>query len=84
MITSAILTVLYYFFYGITAPIRALPAVSLNSSTTEAITNASSYIAIPASIFPVGTLLTIFGIILTVEATILVYKLIMWVKKLVW
>ena len=84
MITTAILNVIYAFVYTITAPIRMLPNVSLNASTTEAIATASNYISIPSSIFPITTLITIFGIILTIEAGIIVYKIIMWAKKLIW
>jgi hypothetical protein len=81
MITSGILLIIYYFIQALEYPIKALPDVSLPSGIASAITSAGAYLSSFDLIFPVGTFLTIFGLMLTIEAAILVYKVVMWLIK---
>jgi hypothetical protein len=81
MITTAILEIIYLFIKALEYPIKSLPDVSLPSNIASAISSAGGYLASFDLIFPVSTFLTIFGLILTIEAAILVYKIVMWLIK---
>ncbi len=81
MITTAFITIVYAFIFAITAPLRLLPDVSLPGEVNSAISTAGGYLGTLNQIFPVNTLLTIFGLFLAIEVFILTYKLIMWVIR---
>lgn len=81
MITSGILLIIYYFIQAVEYPLKALPDVSLPAGITNAIANAGAYLSSFDLIFPVGTFLTIFGVMLTIEAAIVIYKIVMWIIK---
>jgi hypothetical protein len=81
MITSAILGILFVFLLGVTAPFRLLSDVTLPADIAAAINTAGSGLFIINQVLPVTTILTIFGLFLTVEGFIFVYKLIMWVLR---
>jgi hypothetical protein len=81
MITNAILYFLYYFLVVITTPLRVLSDVSLSSDISAAISSLNTYISAMDFIFPVNTFLIVFGVILTLEGFIAIYKLIMWVIR---
>lgn len=81
MITTAILEILYLFISALEYPIKALPNVSLPANILSAISSASGYLSSFNLIFPIATFLTIFGVMLTIEAAILVYKIVMWLIK---
>lgn len=79
MITAILINAVYLIVYAITSPLRLFADVSLSSSITSAITTASGYISSFTPYFPVGTALTCLGIILTIEAAVIVYKILVWV-----
>lgn len=81
MITEIIITIFYGILWVLISPIRLLGDVSVNSSVAAAISTASGFLASINTFLPATTLLTILGIFLGVEVSILIYKLIMWVIR---
>jgi hypothetical protein len=81
MITTIIINLLYLVVLLITAPLRALSDVVLNTNIANAITTASSYIGGLSAVIPIGTILGVFGVFLTVEVGILVWKGINWLIR---
>ncbi|KKM77507.1 hypothetical protein LCGC14_1369370 [marine sediment metagenome] len=81
MIFNTILYILYFVILAITAPLRALNDVSLDSNFTQSIDTANSYLSVFNSLLPIATLLTIFGIFITFETLYFTYKILMWVIK---
>ena len=78
MISTAILTLLYYAVSALLSPLLLLPDVELSQSVISAITSAGSYVSILDIIIPVGTLVTILGLMVAVEVAVFTYKLIKW------
>lgn len=78
MILSFLLYILYIFIWGITAPLRLLPNVSLPANITSAIASANSYLSAIDLIFPTGAFVTIFDVIIGIEILLFLYKIIMW------
>ena len=56
-----------------------LPDVSLPGNLADAAATASNYLANMDQFFPVSTLLAVLFLVLVVEGTILIYKLIRWI-----
>ena len=81
MITSALLYLLYAIIYALTSPVRLLPMASLSPEITNAIVSAGGYVSTMNFIFPFTTFLTIFGIYLTIEGAILIWKIANWLIK---
>lgn len=83
MIISGILYAIFGVVWVILAPLRLLPEVSMPSGITNAIVAISGYLAALYAMAPITTaaLVAIIGLVLTVEAAILVYKGIMWVIR---
>jgi len=81
MIVTLLLTIIYYFIYGITAIFRLTPEVALPGDITSAITTASGYISSLADFLPIGTLITILGLFLAYEFAYFSMKLINWVIR---
>jgi hypothetical protein len=81
MITSILLSFVYAFVWAVTSPIRLLPDVSLSSGISTAITTAGQYITPLNTVIPISTLLTIFGLVIGIEGSIFLYKVIMWIVK---
>lgn len=81
MITTTILNLFYSVIQLILSPIRLLPEATLPASTAQAIATAGTYIKAVDFVLPVPTLLTVIGLILGIEAGILIYKIIYWVIK---
>lgn len=81
MITLGILSIIYAFIWAATYPLRFLSDVSLSSGITDAITTAGQYLSIMNYVLPISTLTAVIGIFLTIEGSILTYKLIMWTIK---
>jgi len=79
MITAILINATYLIVYALTSPLRLFDDVSLSASITTAISTASGYISSFTPFFPVGTLITCLGILLTIEAAVIVYKILMWV-----
>lgn len=81
MITTAILEIVYLFITALEYPIKALPDVSLPSNVLSAISSAGAYLSSFNLIFPVSTFLTILGVVISIEAAIVIYKIAMWIIK---
>ena len=81
MITNAILFIIYLVILTVTAPLRLLNDVSLDSNFADSIITASSYVSVFNTLLPISTLLTIFGIFITFETLYVAYKTLMWVIK---
>ncbi len=79
MIVDIFLFMLYLTVLVMASPILALPNVSISSSVITAITDAGGYLKAIDEVVPISTVLTIFGLVLSIEAGVFVYKLIMWV-----
>lgn len=83
MITSAILTLVYWVVWLITAPLRLLPDASLPSGVASALSSAGGYASSMDTFLPITTLYSVVLAMLTVEGFILTYKAIMWgIKKI--
>lgn len=81
MITAGILYILYGLIWVATAPLRALSDVSLSSSFAQAVTTGMGYASRLNHFLPIGPILYVMGIILTFEAGLVTYKIVMWVIK---
>lgn len=81
MITSLLLSLIFGFVWAITTPLRILPDVVLSSSLTSAIQTANQYIAPINTVAPLTDLLAIFALVLAIESSIFLYKVIMWIIK---
>ncbi len=81
MIITAFLNLLYFVITLIIFPITLLGDVSFPEGFSSAIATASSYLSSLNDILPIDTMLTIFGISLSIELFYLTYKSIMWVIK---
>ena len=81
MIVTLLIQLLYDIVWLITYPVRLLSDVSLDSNVTSSISTASSYLGGLNKVFPVTTLLTIFGLVLVVEGFILSWKGINWLIR---
>jgi hypothetical protein len=54
------------------------PDVSLSDSVASSVATASTYISALNIVLPVGTLVSIIGLVLTIEGVILLIKIINW------
>lgn len=81
MITTALLYLIYGIVWLITAPLRALADVSLSSSFASSITQGMVYASKLNHFLPIGAVLSVLGIILTFEAGVVTYKIIMWIVR---
>lgn len=79
MITNAILYILYGFVYLITAPIRLFADVSLPAAINDTISSVGSNLALLNQVLPVSTIITILGIMISIEVAIFIYKGIRWI-----
>ncbi len=81
MITLGILSILYAFIWATTYPLRFLSDVVLDSGITSSITTAGEYLSIMNFVIPISTLASVIAIFLSIEGSILTYRLIMWTIK---
>jgi len=81
MIFSLGLIILYYFIRGVLTPIRILNDVTLSASISNALDTAGTYLALMDTVIPISTLLTVLGVIVSIEVGIFLFKGIMWVIK---
>jgi hypothetical protein len=81
MITNALLLALYGIISLLLTPIKILGDVSLDSNVHNSILTARTYLANMNIVLPVGTILAILGIILTIETFILLYKAVNWLIR---
>jgi hypothetical protein len=79
MIVYWILKIFVYLLSLITAPLLLLPTASLSVNLTGTLTTAGNYLALFDIFLPVGTLLTVFGIIVSIEAGYFSYKVVKWI-----
>lgn len=85
MITSAFVYIFYFFLFVLTAPLRVLPDVSIDSGVVSAIAFAAEALASLAVFFPLtfaAFLGTTLGVIV-IENYHFTYKGIMWVVNLI-
>lgn len=81
MIIAFFLDILFLIVSGLLYPIKKLDDVSVESGIGSAINNGIHYIANFNEILPLSTLFIIFGIILSIEASIGLFKIIMWIIR---
>lgn len=81
MITTAILYLLYGAIYLLTSPLRLLGDATLPTEMSDSLTQASHFISNIDFIFPIGILITIVGVVIGIEVSIAIYKVIMWVIR---
>jgi len=80
MITGFLLQVLYAFF---TFFIGLLPVIDIPSNVEQAFTTVFAYLNMFSFIVPVGTLLTVLGIVLAYYVAILLLDISLWLIHLV-
>ena len=82
MIIEALMNVIYMLFELLTSPISipSLP-VGVQDVITGALDFISVGVAFLANYCDIGYLVTLFGVILAVDAGMLIYKFVMWVLK---
>jgi hypothetical protein len=73
MITNAILALLYGVMLLLTFPLRSLSDVVIDPSIVSAISDASVALGTLSTVFPVTALLTVTGLYLATELSILVW-----------
>lgn len=81
MITGWILYAFNGLITVLLSPFTVLNDVSLDPGLAHAIGNVQSLYSSLDPIFPVGVLLTILGIVVSVELAILTYKFTMWLIR---
>lgn len=82
MITTAILTIIYYIVYGICAiTFLLLDDVSASSSVVSSITTTTQYLSTWNSFLPLTTILAVLFAITAIEAIVAIYKVVMWVVR---
>ena len=79
MIVYWIIKIFLYLLSLITAPLLLLPVASLSVNLTGALTTAGNYLALFDIFLPIGTLLTVFGIVITIEGGYFAYKVARWI-----
>jgi hypothetical protein len=79
MIVYWILKIFVYLLSLITAPLLLLPVASLSVDLTGTLTQAGQFLALFDLFLPVGTLLTVFGIIVSIEGGYFSYKVVKWI-----
>jgi len=79
MILNILISGIFGVLYIVTAPLRALPDVSLPSGVTSALDSASGLLSSVDSFLPVDTMLTVLGSVLIIEALVVSYRIIVWV-----
>jgi len=81
MITAIFLYLVLAAIALITSPLRLLPDASLPANVNSAIASIGGYLT-PLQIFvPIGTILTILGLIVSIEAGILLWKGFNWLLR---
>jgi hypothetical protein len=82
MIVDGIILIIYTFVYALTAVFRLAQDVSLPTTMTSTIANASSYISALNDFLPITELVILLVTIFFIyETTYFIYKLIMWVVR---
>ena len=63
----------------ITIPLKLLPVASLSVDLAGTLTQAGNYLALFDIFLPIGTLFTVFGIVITIEGGYFTYKGVKWI-----
>jgi hypothetical protein len=79
MIFYWIIRVFLYLLDLITVPLLLLPVASLSVNLTGTLTQAGNYLALFDIFLPIGMLLTLFGIVVTIEGGYFTYKVAKWI-----
>ena len=79
MIFYWIVRVFIYLLNLVTAPILLLPVAALSVDLVGTLTQAGNYLALFDIFLPVGTLLIVFGIVISIEAGYFTYKVAKWI-----
>jgi hypothetical protein len=79
MIVYYLILIFLYILGLITTPLQLLPIASLSVDLTGTLTSAGNYIALFNLFLPLGTLFTVFGIVIGIEAAYFTYKAVKWV-----
>lgn len=81
MISTFFLNVLYIVVFLATLPVRALPNVTLTPAVSNAISLASYYLSLFSAMFPVSDFITVFLLVLAIDAGIFVFKGVNWIIR---
>lgn len=81
MITYYIVLIFINIFLAITAPLLVLPIATISIDATTALSNVSQWLAYLNVIFPINELLTMIGIIISMELAYFGYKGIRWIYR---
>lgn len=81
MISDIFLTFLYWVAYVATLPARILPTATLSEEVAGVMSVVSSYLTSLNFLIPVGTIGSIFVLILALEAGIMTLKIINWIIR---
>lgn len=79
MIASTIILIIFGFLVTVTTPIRFLDDVSLPSDIAASIATASGWLGSFSFALPIGTILTVFFLVLATEGLIFAYKIVRWI-----
>lgn len=79
MIFYWLIRVFLYLIDLITVPLVLLPVATLSVNLTGTLTQAGNYLALFDIFLPVGMLLTLFGIVITIEGGYFSYKVVKWI-----
>lgn len=83
MITGTILNFIHIIFHGLMYPLLQLGNVSLSPNVTSAITSVRGYLGAVEQLLPIGTLISVFLIVLTTETFIFTYKVVMRIYRMI-
>lgn len=81
MIIDFILYILWALIYAITSPLRLFSDVVLDVNIASSIETFNGYLSTGEVLFPVYTLIGIFGLVIGIEFAIFTYKGVMWLIK---
>jgi len=79
MIVYWLIKILIYLLSLVTSPLLLLPVASLSVNLTSTLTQAGNYLALFDIFLPIGTLFTVFGIVISIEAGYFAYKGVKWI-----
>jgi len=81
MIVGLLISLIYGLIWVISYPIRALDDASLPSGVASAISTAGAYLGALDDVIPVATTIVVFGIIVVVEGSVLLWGGFNWLLR---
>lgn len=84
MITYVLVTILLAIIQTILAPFTLLSNATLPADISSAISNAGIYIAVANEAVPILSLLSIITLAVLIKNTKFGFRILMWLKELVW